>query len=168
MLKRTTSFSKITSPRMRRTSKISALSFKNTINHQGWLTKCGKVIKNWKHRYFVLNDNMLYYYKTDKASQPAGCINMYKTTIEKIPQNNPEKQLPEKYGMKITTEFRVFYLCSNDEQTISDWISVLTKASQLSHEDLKTQAKQCGYLTKSGGKIKTWKRYKQLILIADW
>jgi hypothetical protein len=30
---------------------------------QGWLTKIGEKVKNWKRRWFILKDDVLFYYK---------------------------------------------------------------------------------------------------------
>ena len=34
---------------------------------EGWLTKQGDEYKNWKKRYFVLQDNILYYFAEQKV-----------------------------------------------------------------------------------------------------
>jgi hypothetical protein len=38
------------------------------ITMQGYLTKQGKVVKNWKRRWFVLQESRLFYYKTPTVS----------------------------------------------------------------------------------------------------
>jgi hypothetical protein len=40
----------------------------------GWLTKRGHVVKNWKRRWFVLNDDMLRYYKSPGQTVAQGFI----------------------------------------------------------------------------------------------
>jgi hypothetical protein len=41
---------------------------------KGWLTKRGGRIQTWKRRWFVLADNVLYYFKTPDSSAPCGII----------------------------------------------------------------------------------------------
>ena len=50
---------------------------------QGYLTKQGHVVKNWKRRWFVLRDGCLYYYKEDRTSQ-RGFIPLDNITISLI------------------------------------------------------------------------------------
>ena len=45
--------------------KVSAQSLAPP-EKDGWLTKQGGSIKTWKKRYFILKDNILYYFKTPK------------------------------------------------------------------------------------------------------
>jgi len=54
--------------------KISVLSLQCQNNKQGWLKKQGGKHKNWKTRFFILNDNILYYFKTAKDKIPKGII----------------------------------------------------------------------------------------------
>lgn len=41
---------------------------------KGWLTKRGGRIQTWKRRWFVLADNVLYYFKSPESSAPCGII----------------------------------------------------------------------------------------------
>jgi len=51
--------------------KSAAATTRNSTK-TGWMTKLGGNVKNWKKRYFVLKDNVLYYYKTEKETIPSG------------------------------------------------------------------------------------------------
>lgn len=37
---------------------------------QGWLTKLGEKVKNWKRRYFILRAGVVYYYKKNDVRKP--------------------------------------------------------------------------------------------------
>jgi len=41
---------------------------------KGWLTKRGGRIQTWRRRWFVLADNVLYYFKTPESTDPCGFI----------------------------------------------------------------------------------------------
>jgi ankyrin repeat protein len=51
-----------------------AIDPQSSAEKSGWLRKQGGRIKTWKDRWFVLKDNCLYYYKSDKDTQPCGII----------------------------------------------------------------------------------------------
>eukprot|EP00735_Rhodelphis_limneticus_P008517 TRINITY_DN2155_c0_g1::TRINITY_DN2155_c0_g1_i1::g.12753::m.12753 TRINITY_DN2155_c0_g1::TRINITY_DN2155_c0_g1_i1::g.12753 ORF type:complete len:456 (-),score=146.91,sp/P54644/KRAC_DICDI/44.54/1e-132,Pkinase/PF00069.20/1.9e-75,Pkinase_Tyr/PF07714.12/9.4e-36,PH/PF00169.24/1.3e-23,PH_11/PF15413.1/1.1e-08,PH_3/PF14593.1/1e-05,PH_3/PF14593.1/1.6e+02,Kinase-like/PF14531.1/19,Kinase-like/PF14531.1/3.4e-05,Pkinase_C/PF00433.19/1.4e-05,PH_9/PF15410.1/9.9e-05,PH_9/PF15410.1/4.6e+03,PH_8/PF15409.1/0.00068,PH len=48
---------------------------------EGWLTKQGAVVKNWKRRWFVLKDKQLYYFKKPSDLEPKGTVNLEDVTI---------------------------------------------------------------------------------------
>eukprot|EP00736_Rhodelphis_marinus_P010551 Rmarinus@m.18454 len=48
---------------------------------EGWLTKQGAVVKNWKRRWFVLKDKNLYYFKKPSDLEPKGTVNLEDVTI---------------------------------------------------------------------------------------
>jgi hypothetical protein len=39
---------------------------------EGWLTKCGGGHKSWKRRWFILQENLLYYFADKKVRIPDG------------------------------------------------------------------------------------------------
>jgi len=48
----------------------------------GYLTKEGHKIKNWKRRYFILKDNLLYYFKDRKDKNPVGVIVLDRANVQ--------------------------------------------------------------------------------------
>ena len=54
----------------------------NTIIKRGFLTKQGKIVKNWKRRSFVLTEKALQYFEDDKARDPKGTISV--ADIDKV------------------------------------------------------------------------------------
>mmetsp|Transcript_5120 Transcript_5120/g.7216 ORF Transcript_5120/g.7216 Transcript_5120/m.7216 type:complete len:938 (+) Transcript_5120:3-2816(+) len=46
----------------------------SSADKKGWLTKQGGNIKTWKKRWFILNHNCLYYFKTPSDVEPVGII----------------------------------------------------------------------------------------------
>lgn len=59
-------------------SNSISLPLKTTIS--GYLYKMGKVVKNWKKRFFQLEGDKLHYYKKDSDQNPVGTIIIEKTT----------------------------------------------------------------------------------------
>jgi hypothetical protein len=51
------------------------------IVQQGWLTKQGRIVKNWKRRYFVLSNDKLVYYADAERKQIKGFLNLFQSTI---------------------------------------------------------------------------------------
>jgi hypothetical protein len=120
--------------------KISVLSLQSTGSHtkQGWLKKQGGRHKNWKSRLFILAENILYYFKTEKDREPKGLIPLSADCkIEFIDETETSKKgnantAPEKWSFKIRTPWRVYWLCNENIQEISSWVSVLNMATKVS------------------------------------
>jgi len=70
---------------------------------EGWLTKRGHVIKNWKKRYFRLKDRVLFYYQNETSTDPLGKIQLdegytLKTLDE---EENSSKPTSQSIGFKL-------------------------------------------------------------------
>ncbi len=51
---------------------------------KGWLTKQGGRIKTWKRRWFILSDNVLFYFKTPQDPEPCGMIPLENLDVEAV------------------------------------------------------------------------------------
>jgi hypothetical protein len=113
----------------------------------GFLTKQGKLVKNWKKRWFVLKDNVLYYYKTKDygVGPPAGTIFLQQGTVPPAARRTPIKG---KYFFEIRTQERTFILYADFQRDMEEWITAInrcatsTEASRLEEVTL-TLGVQC-------------------------
>lgn len=56
----------------------------NSVQYSGFLEKKGKVNTAWKHRWCVISDDKMYYYKSrdQKKDKPTGVIDLTQSTIK--------------------------------------------------------------------------------------
>lgn len=57
---------------------------------EGWLCKQGGRVKSWKRRWFILNDNCLYYFEYTTDKEPKGIIPLENVQVRKI--DHPHRQ----------------------------------------------------------------------------
>jgi len=51
---------------------------------EGWLMKQGGRVKNWKRRWFILNDNCLYYFQYTTDKEPKGIIPLENIQVREV------------------------------------------------------------------------------------
>ena len=49
-----------------------------------WMVKQGHIVKNWKERWFVLQEARLYYFKTRGAEKPISVINLLGASVREV------------------------------------------------------------------------------------
>eukprot|EP00053_Salpingoeca_punica_P009874 m.88844 g.88844 ORF g.88844 m.88844 type:complete len:278 (+) comp15204_c0_seq1:234-1067(+) len=100
--------------------KLSTLPL-SVSGKEGWLTKLGRVKKNWKMRWFVLEKNILSYYKAPGASKPCGeVINMADCVAVQ------REFLPDlKFCFSVRTSTRTLLMYSDSQEATDSWISIL-------------------------------------------
>ena len=105
---------------------------------QGHLYKRGEIIKSWHNRYFVLlNNERLFYYEKESdfcvisqnknrnekiysISVPLGYISLVHVLSVEVDSANP-------LCFTIITNERVYYLKASSDETMAEWIQVITK-----------------------------------------
>jgi len=91
------------------------------MSYSGYLTKEGKNFKTWRHRFFVLQNDKISYYKKPEDTTPKGTIFIRGATILADPQNS-------KNGFHIKTKTRVFKILAKDAEDKEKWIKVIQAA----------------------------------------
>lgn len=92
--------------------------------YAGWLTKQGGGRKNWKKRWFVLKDCVLYYFPSPKGSKAKGLITLpsYKIWVA--------SEIKKKYAFKALHESaRTYYFLANNFEEMKIWMKVLHEAT---------------------------------------
>jgi hypothetical protein len=89
---------------------------------EGWLTKQGGERKNWKKRWFLLQDNILYYFADQKDEFSKGSIPLGKVT--QIQRHEHKKKFI--FEIHTTVEGRVFYILAESEAVMKDWMDAIT------------------------------------------
>jgi len=93
---------------------------------EGWMTKMGDVVKNWKRRYFKLSGSTLFYYKKPMEQTPKGALNMIEATRTPDCVTEPIPERP--YCFVISTPNRDYYVCAESGEGMYDWVQTLRTA----------------------------------------
>ena len=99
--------------------------------HQGFLTKQGGNIKNWKKRFFTLRTNQVLYYYRDIAKDPLGEIDLNDSNFS-IREGTLEDGCWSKISldrcMVMVTKLRKYYLYSETIHETDKWIETIREA----------------------------------------
>mmetsp|Transcript_20091 Transcript_20091/g.27704 ORF Transcript_20091/g.27704 Transcript_20091/m.27704 type:complete len:557 (+) Transcript_20091:174-1844(+) len=101
---------------------------------EGYLTKLGGQVKNWKKRWVVLDNYVLTYYKTEDGRGACGTISL--EDVKKIEDiTSPEKRdaiereeknvSGKEHLFLLYTPTRVWYFCAENDKAKREWISVI-------------------------------------------
>ncbi|KAI6658082.1 Auxilin-related protein 1-like [Oopsacas minuta] len=97
--------------------------------HQGFLTKQGGTIKNWKKRFFTLRTNKVLYYYRDINKEPQGEIDL-NDNLFSIRAGSCEdgcwSKIPFKRTLVLDTTNRRYYLYSETVQEADTWLERIT------------------------------------------
>lgn len=136
----------------------------------GYCVKEGGKMKNWKRRYFVLNEYGLFYFTSEEAMEPLRFIP--RNEMKHVKSSSVNKHTGGVCGMfELYTEDRTYFVDCEFSAEVQDWVkrirSILprtrrkttyrnardsifyTSAGSLEHY-------KSGYCTKQGGKWKSW------------
>ncbi|XP_047133517.1 pleckstrin homology domain-containing family H member 2 isoform X1 [Hydra vulgaris] len=88
----------------------------------GWLYKQGGIIKNWKKRWFVLNEGKLNYFKRQEAMnrKPNGQIDL--EMVSKISKSG------DLLSIELTTPLRTYHIAADTLSEADSWLDVLSKS----------------------------------------
>jgi len=107
----------------------------------GWLTKQGHIFRTWKSRWFVLDKQLLKYYKSadegtsagasgepqPQLSELKGCINLLNCKVAAV--NAPEETRPNCFRITPMSN-KIFLICAPDEAAREAWIEVIRENSK--------------------------------------
>jgi len=98
--------------------------------HKGFLRKQGANWKTWRNRYFVLTDNVLYYFTSERAEIPLGAVLLSRAVIEGADETIDKPWcflVKPKKSYTGTHEWsnRTYYLQAADYVDMNKWIEAL-------------------------------------------
>eukprot|EP00026_Physarum_polycephalum_P020289 Phypoly_transcript_22770.p1 GENE.Phypoly_transcript_22770~~Phypoly_transcript_22770.p1 ORF type:complete len:121 (+),score=1.70 Phypoly_transcript_22770:31-363(+) len=89
------------------------------INKAGYVTKQGRIIRNWKRRWFVLQNDKIYYYVNEKTPKPRGVIHLVNATVLDYTTNASE------CGFDINTPKRVWHIIAETIEERDLWVQAI-------------------------------------------
>jgi len=104
------------------TKKVRASDLTNP-EKDGFLTKQGGSIKTWKKRWFVLKDDTIYYFKTQKDLEQTGEIKL--ETATKCTNEGKKKG---KVYFAVQTQNRKYMIHADTEESANQWVEKINKA----------------------------------------
>lgn len=109
------------------TTKIS-VSALGTPDKDGFLTKQGGSIKTWRKRWFVLKNDTLYYFKSQKDPEQTGEIKLEATTVCQSEPGMKNHKKTKRHYFSIGTPSRVFLIYTDSEEVTQQWVKKISQA----------------------------------------
>jgi len=91
--------------------------------HEGWMTKKGDIVKNWKRRYFKLSGTMLFYFKKQQDPVPKGIVCMVETVSP--PDCVPDPSQDRPFCFSVNTPGREYQFSAENGEEMYDWVQIL-------------------------------------------
>lgn len=109
---------------------------------EGWLSKQGGRYKSWKRRWFILNDNCLYYFEFTTDKEPRGIIPLENIKIRTIPDRNKQHCFElyssgnevikacktDSEGKVVEGKHTVYRMSASTEDEKEDWIKCILQS----------------------------------------
>ncbi|XP_027033258.1 pleckstrin homology domain-containing family A member 1 isoform X8 [Tachysurus fulvidraco] len=92
----------------------------------GFCVKQGAVMKNWKRRYFMLDDNNISYFKSDLEREPLRVIPLKEVT--KVQECKQSDLLMRDNLFELVTTSRTFYIQTDSPEEMHNWIKAISGA----------------------------------------
>eukprot|EP01095_Lingulamoeba_sp_RSL-Kostka_P011926 TRINITY_DN464_c0_g2_i3.p1 TRINITY_DN464_c0_g2~~TRINITY_DN464_c0_g2_i3.p1 ORF type:complete len:497 (-),score=192.33 TRINITY_DN464_c0_g2_i3:35-1525(-) len=95
---------------------------------EGELKKQGAMRKNWKTRWFILQDDNLFYFKKKSDATPIDCIPLTSCTVN---QSLKKKKNGNVFEIRSSDFTRVYYIQCKNEEERNDWMESIENAAEL-------------------------------------
>ncbi|XP_048842708.1 pleckstrin homology domain-containing family A member 1-like isoform X4 [Brienomyrus brachyistius] len=92
----------------------------------GYCVKQGAVMKNWKRRYFMLDENSVSYFKSDLDKEPLRMIPL--RDVQKVQECKQSDILMRDNLFEVVTSSRTFYVQSDSPEEMHSWIKAISGA----------------------------------------
>jgi len=102
-------------------SEFSPDMWKNPTK-SGELSKRGHVVKNWKTRWFILQEKKLFYFKKKSDNKPAGVVDL------KMCQVNPSDKKPFCFEINDTQTNKVYPIAAPNQKEMQEWTTAIKDA----------------------------------------
>uniref|UniRef100_A0A8C0H5V5 Pleckstrin homology domain containing A1 n=1 Tax=Chelonoidis abingdonii TaxID=106734 RepID=A0A8C0H5V5_CHEAB len=98
----------------------------NAVIKAGYCVKQGAVMKNWKRRYFQLDENTIGYFKSEQEKEPLRIIPLKE--VHKVQECKQSDIMMRDNLFEIVTTSRTFYVQANSPEDMHSWIKAISGA----------------------------------------
>uniref|UniRef100_A0A8D2IIC4 Pleckstrin homology domain containing A1 n=1 Tax=Varanus komodoensis TaxID=61221 RepID=A0A8D2IIC4_VARKO len=98
----------------------------NAVIKAGYCVKQGAVMKNWKRRYFQLDENTIGYFKSELDKEPLRIIPLKE--VHKVQECKQSDILMRDNLFEIVTTSRTFYVQADSPEDMHSWIKAISGA----------------------------------------
>ncbi|XP_059180147.1 pleckstrin homology domain-containing family A member 1 isoform X3 [Centropristis striata] len=97
-----------------------------TVIKTGYCVKQGAVMKNWKRRYFMLDENAVSYFKSDLEREALKVIPLKE--IHKVQECKQSEPMMRDNLFEMVTSSRTFYVQADSPEDMHSWIKAISGA----------------------------------------
>ncbi|XP_007478925.1 pleckstrin homology domain-containing family A member 1 isoform X1 [Monodelphis domestica] len=98
----------------------------NAVIKAGYCVKQGAVMKNWKRRYFQLDENTIGYFKSELEKEPLRVIPLKE--VHKVQECKQSDIMMRDNLFEIVTTSRTFYVQADSPEEMHNWIKAISGA----------------------------------------
>ncbi|XP_019411553.1 PREDICTED: pleckstrin homology domain-containing family A member 1 isoform X1 [Crocodylus porosus] len=98
----------------------------NAVIKAGYCVKQGAVMKNWKRRYFQLDENAIRYFKSELEKEPLRLIPLKE--VHKVQECKQSDIMMRDNLFEIVTASRTFYVQADSPEDMHSWIKAISGA----------------------------------------
>ncbi|XP_041124335.1 pleckstrin homology domain-containing family A member 1-like isoform X4 [Polyodon spathula] len=97
-----------------------------TVVKAGYCVKQGAVMKNWKRRYFLLDENSVSYFKSELDKEPLRTIPLKE--VHKVQECKQSDIMMRDNLFKVVTTSRTFFVQTDSPEDMHSWIKAISGA----------------------------------------
>ncbi|XP_033885879.1 pleckstrin homology domain-containing family A member 1-like isoform X9 [Acipenser ruthenus] len=97
-----------------------------TVVKAGYCVKQGAVMKNWKRRYFLLDENSVSYFKSDLDKEPLRMIPLKE--VHKVQECKQSDIMMRDNLFEVVTTSRTFFVQADSPEDMHSWIKAISGA----------------------------------------
>lgn len=109
----------------------------------GYCVKQGAVMRNWKRRYFLLEENAMSYFKSDLEKEPLRIIPLKE--VHKVQECKQRDIMMRDNLFEVVTTSRTFYIQADSPEEMHSWIKAVSGAIVAQRGPGRSAATEHGY-----------------------
>ncbi|XP_038152032.1 pleckstrin homology domain-containing family A member 1-like isoform X2 [Cyprinodon tularosa] len=98
----------------------------HSVIKSGYCVKQGAVMRNWKRRYFLLEENAMSYFKSDLEKEPLRMIPLKE--VHKVQECKQSDIMMRDNLFEVVTTSRTFYIQADSPEEMHSWIKAVSGA----------------------------------------
>ncbi|XP_053291835.1 pleckstrin homology domain-containing family A member 1 isoform X1 [Pleuronectes platessa] len=105
---------------------LSRPTQEHSVIKSGYCVKQGAVMRNWKRRYFLLEENSMSYFKSDLDKEPLRMIPLKE--VHKVQECKQSDIMMRDNLFEVVTTSRTFYIQADSPEEMHSWIKAVSGA----------------------------------------